>query len=250
MSITSWAPETKPKPVKEPLGLDFGIKTHVTLSDGRDWNLIVEETERHKRLQRKLQRQTKGSNRYEKTLSQLGRSYERLSNRKDEAAAKLVSELSGHVLVAYQDEQLAKWKRRYGRSIQHSALGRVKQRLALLPQGVKLDKWAPTTKLCPSCGCLNDLDLSERTYRCDCGYSQQRDVHAARNMLLLAAMGGWEANTPGEPGSASVEGGASAGELVSTVSTPCETGNGQPNESGRRSKSGKSAPNRRPISRP
>jgi len=29
----------------------------------------------------------------------------------------------------------------------------------------------------------NKIPLSERTYSCECGYSEKRDVHAARNIL-------------------------------------------------------------------
>ena len=44
----------------------------------------------------------------------------------------------------------------------------------------------PTTKYCPQCGKLKkDINLSDRIYECTCGYHEDRDVHAARNMILL-----------------------------------------------------------------
>ena len=44
----------------------------------------------------------------------------------------------------------------------------------------------PTTKYCPQCGKLKkDIKLSDRTYECTCGYHEDRDVHAAQNMILL-----------------------------------------------------------------
>ena len=42
----------------------------------------------------------------------------------------------------------------------------------------------PSTKLCYKCGSLNAIALSERTYRCDCGYEEDRDVHSAVNIIL------------------------------------------------------------------
>lgn len=50
-----------------------------------------------------------------------------------------------------------------------------------------LDKWIPTTKLCPKCYSLkNDLTPADRTYTCSCGYQEDRDVHAAKNMIEIA----------------------------------------------------------------
>ena len=58
-----------------------------------------------------------------------------------------------------------------------------------LPQTIILDRWIPTTKWCPRCGTVNRyVTLSDRTYRCGCGYSEDRDVHAARNMLEIRSL--------------------------------------------------------------
>ena len=32
---------------------------------------------------------------------------------------------------------------------------------------------------------MNELSLNDRTYVCECGYSNNRDVHAAQNMLNI-----------------------------------------------------------------
>ncbi len=199
-------------PKFEPIGLDFGIKTHITLSDGREWNAAVEEPERLRRLQRKLQRQIKGSNNYWRTRTALQKQHERVTNKRNELANQFVSELKGHSLVAFQDENLRGWKAQpgYGKVIHHSAMGRVKAKLRRLPQAVMLDRFVPTTQLCPSCGSLNKLTLSERQYSCACGYAEQRDIHAARNMLLLAAQ-----FSPAERGGAPVERRASGTRLAS-----------------------------------
>ena len=51
----------------------------------------------------------------------------------------------------------------------------------------KISKWCPTTKFCPKCGCLNTLTLKDRTYVCDCGYTEDRDVHASKNVKLFGS---------------------------------------------------------------
>ena len=50
----------------------------------------------------------------------------------------------------------------------------------------KISKWKATTKFCPNCGCLNDIGDSE-TYICECGYTEDRDVHASRNILMFGS---------------------------------------------------------------
>ena len=79
----------------------------------------------------------------------------------------------------------------FGRQVQSSCLGRVKSKLELLEKqdkAFKISKWMPTTKFCPNCGCLNTLTLVDRTFVCDCGYSCDRDVHAARNVKLFGSI--------------------------------------------------------------
>jgi len=46
-----------------------------------------------------------------------------------------------------------------------------------------IDKYFPSTQLCPVCGALNKHSLDQRVYVCSCGYSEDRDIHAARNIL-------------------------------------------------------------------
>lgn len=66
-------------------------------------------------------------------------------------------------------------------------MGLVKTKLKALPQTVVLDKWIPTTKLCPVCGTTNKyITLADRTYKCGCGYEFDRDIHSARNMITIA----------------------------------------------------------------
>ena len=48
---------------------------------------------------------------------------------------------------------------------------------------VKTDKWFPSSKTCSFCGAIKDeLPLSEREYRCDCGLILDRDINAAINI--------------------------------------------------------------------
>ena len=53
-------------------------------------------------------------------------------------------------------------------------------------QVVVLPKSYPTTKLCRECGRYNDeLGVGDKIFKCSCGVVEDRDVHAARNMVWL-----------------------------------------------------------------
>lgn len=175
------------------VGVDFGVKTSLTLSTGEKFDIAVGETERLKRLQRKLARQEKGSNNYKKTQDKISREYRHITNRRDDIANKLSHEILGFEQIFIQDENIAGWRSkqgyaRGGRKIQHSVLGRVKARLSANPRVTVLDKYVATTATC-ICGVKTKHTPDKRTFVCSsCGYSDDRDIHAAKNMVRLSGV--------------------------------------------------------------
>lgn len=172
------------------VGVDFGVKTSFTLSTGEKFDIAVGETERLKRLQKKLARQQKGSNNYKKTQDKISREYQHITNRRDDIANKLSHEILGYERVFMQDESIAGWKSkrgyvRGGRKIQRSVLGRVKTRLMANPRVTVLEKHVATTATC-ICGVRTKHTPDKRVFVCaSCGYSDDRDIHAAKNMIRL-----------------------------------------------------------------
>ena len=187
--ITGFREREVRKPLKKAVGLDFGIKTHITTSDGIEFSASVPETERLKGLQRKAQRQEKGSKNRDKTVVLLRKEYEKIGRRKDDLANKIVHTLlSENDLVVLQDENLRGWQTRYGKVVQHSVLGRVKAKLVASPQSVVVERFAPTTQYCPECTRRTKLKLSQREFVCSCGYALPRDKHAAQNVLRFGGV--------------------------------------------------------------
>lgn len=46
-----------------------------------------------------------------------------------------------------------------------------------------VDRWFPSSKLCSCCGAYKkDLRLSDRVYRCSCGFEMDRDLNASINL--------------------------------------------------------------------
>lgn len=180
------------------VGIDMGIKDSLILSNGEKYKCVVEETVRLKKIQRKMAKSRrlngkKRTNNYRKLQLKLRKEYQKLDNRKLEFKRQMMHNLSQYDHIVFQDESLAGWKNLRGnrKTIQHGCLGSIKWELIARSESEKdryicLDKWLPTTQYCPACGKKNKHDLDQRIYTCKCGYSADRDIHAAKNMLIFA----------------------------------------------------------------
>ena len=169
------------------IGIDFGCSTSFTLSDGRKIDFKLQETESMRKLHKKIARQKKDSRQYEKSCELLRKKYDKLCRIKDDFADKFVNQLKHYNKVVIQDENLKGWhKGSHGKAVQHSVLGRVKARLKKQSNTHMLSRFAPTTKLCFNCGEVHkDIMLWDRVFKCDCGVSIDRDVHAALCMVWM-----------------------------------------------------------------
>ena len=170
------------------LGIDMGCETSLTLSNGEKINLEVKETERLKRLQRSLARCKKGSHNRMHVRRKLRAEYQHLSNKRDDMASKLLNYLKQYIVVM-QDEQLASWQENgHGKKIAHGVLGRIKNELEKRSDTFIINKYVPTTKLCRNCGNTIEISQYNREFKCPhCNTVEDRDVHAAKNMLWLFA---------------------------------------------------------------
>ena len=177
------------------IGLDMGIKTMLTTSDGFEYDCKIHHTSRLKKLQRKLSRQVKGSNNYSKTLNNIRIEHEKITNKKNDYANKVVHDLlNNYETIVLQDENIKGWHSGlFGKQVQVSCLGRLKASLISLkdsPRVIIVPRSCATTQLClgENCGRLNKMPLSQRTYSCDCGYSAPRDTHSANSMIYWARL--------------------------------------------------------------
>ena len=173
------------------IGLDVGVSTHITFSDGSSVTARVEEPDRLKRLSRKLARQKKGSKAFMQTKELIGDEHRKVVNKRNDAANKVSSWILEHEHIFMQDENISAWRRKHSvargsRSIQYGILSRVKTRLVDHPRVTVLKKNVATTATC-ICGEKTPHSLDKRTFFCPiCGYSAPRDLHAAKNMYRLA----------------------------------------------------------------
>ena len=171
--------------IEKTIGIDFGCSTAFTTSEGKKISASVPESERLNKLQKRQAKKVKGSKNWLRTVKQVKKEYQKITNRKNDLANKIAHEFNQYQTIVIQDEQLRNWhKNGHGKAVQHSVLGRVKSKLLLNPNTVVLGKTVPTTKLCTKCGQWHDeIKVWNRTFKCDCGVEMDRDIHAAQNMV-------------------------------------------------------------------
>ena len=171
------------------VGIDMGVATTLTLSNGTKYDISIGESEKLKRLQAKLSRQIKGSNNRYKTIKKIRKEYIHINNKKNDISNKIVhSILNENKIIVIQDEQISEWRKDglSGSKIQHSILGRIKHKLSINDRVKMLDKWFPTTKYCSNCGTKVELELKDRIFECPkCKIKEDRDIHAANNMIYF-----------------------------------------------------------------
>jgi len=194
LALTCFVPkQIKNFPQKE-VGIDFGIESTITLSNGEKYKINIPENRRSKRLRHKLSRKqgskkkSKKSQSYLKNLNLLNKSIGNTNNQKKDIKNKIVSKIvNTYETICIQDENIKQWKDGYfGKQVHNSILGGIMADLHRKSHTLKIvEKYKPTTQLCPHCFKLNKFGLEQRTYTCSCGYTMDRDIHSAQNILEI-----------------------------------------------------------------
>ena len=186
LKVTCFLPKETKETGKEIVGIDFGIKDDLILSNGIKFNTKLPTSFRIKKEQRKLAKKKKRSHNFWKQKNKVALAYEKQNNKKTDAKNKIVSYLkSNYSHIAIQNENIKGWHSGlFGRQVQQSILGGIISELKKHSRTSLVDRFFPSTKLCPECGTLNKPTLADRIYNCGCGYSQDRDIHSANNILL------------------------------------------------------------------
>jgi putative transposase len=191
------------KPVEQSVisvGVDLGVKTLATLSDGR----TVAGPKAHKalltrlrRTSRALSRKKKGSANRRKAKVKLARLHARIANIRKDATHKATTMLAKSCKrIGIEDLNVKGMasNRRLARAIMDGGFFEFRRQLDYKARMygatvVVADRWFPSSKRCSCCGSVKtELALSQRTFQCDaCGYEADRDLNAARNLEYLAA---------------------------------------------------------------
>lgn len=187
LHVTCYLPReshTCQNPVGRDIGIDFGVGSKLTLSNGIRIDFEVHEAPRLKRLQKKLARTQKDSRNREKIRFLLRKEYEKLNNRRKDAQNKILAFLKIYRKVVMQDDCVKGWSALFGRQVHSSGIGGLRSRLRTsLEAPIIMGRFEPTTQECFACGKGHELSLSERVIECECGWESDRDVNAALVIL-------------------------------------------------------------------
>lgn len=194
------------------IGIDLGIKDLVICSDGNIYPNInktktVRKLEKRKRrLQRSVSRsyeknkkgecycKTKNVIKKEKFLLKLNRELTNIrQNYLHQITTKIVKTKPSYIVLENLNVKGMMKNRYLSKAIQQQKLYEFKRQIQYKSEWNNIrviiaNRFFPSSKLCCCCGHIKeDLKLSDRTYKCDCGNIIDRDFQAALNLKRYGA---------------------------------------------------------------
>ena len=180
------------------VGIDLGIKDLVVTSDGEKYpnpKEINKREKRLKRMQRKLCRQVKGSNNYNKTKEKIARIHSKIKNSRKHniitIANKIVKE---HDIIVSEKLNVKKMSSNHklAKNILDVSFNKIcellKWKAKLLGKYYyQVDTYYPSSKICSHCDNKTEItnDLKVRMWECEnCGNTNDRDINASINIMF------------------------------------------------------------------
>lgn len=184
-------------PTGKEVGLDVGVTSLITTSDGEKvpnpkWYQVAEK--KLQRLQRRMSRRKKGGNNRRKAAQQVARLHLHVARQRKDVIDKIVHRLiHGYDRIAVEKLEVRNMVRnRYlAKSILDAGWNYFMTRLRVKAEeagrAVAEVEPAYTSQTCSSCGQRfpEPIGLHVRTVTCPCGLELDRDVNAAINILGL-----------------------------------------------------------------
>ena len=187
------------------IGIDLGLKDLAIVSNGKTYKNI-NKSARIKKLEKKLRREQRClSCKYEnlkkgestqKNIQKQKLKVQRLHHKIDnirtdyinKSIAEIVKTKPSYITIEDLNVSGMMKNRHLSKAVTSQKFYefRTKLKAKCDENGIELrvvDRWYPSSKICHCCGAIKkDLKLSDRIYRCDCGYVEDRDFNAALNL--------------------------------------------------------------------
>ena len=187
-------PEQKSVESRPAVGVDVGVQTLATLSDGRAFSnlkVLPRSVEKIKKLQRSLSRKKRGSRNRLKAKTALAKAWRKVRRQRDDVAHKVSHQLAeDYGMIVFEDLRILNMVKNHGlaSAILDATWGKLRQLTAYKAErrGGRVIVVEPsgTSQVCSGCGETVRKGLSARTHICPyCGLSLDRDLNAARNIL-------------------------------------------------------------------
>ncbi|MDE5081043.1 MAG: RNA-guided endonuclease TnpB family protein, partial [Trichodesmium sp. St18_bin1] len=189
-------PEVLPK-TDNSVGINLGIKTFATLSNGKKIDApkpLRKRIKKCRKLSKSLSKKTKGSKRYEKARLKIAKFHAKLKDTRNYFLHKLSTEIiRENQTIVLEDLNVYGMVKNQKLSRAILDLGWRTFRTFLEGKAEKygryfrvISRWEPTSKICSCCGFKGGkLDLSIREWEClNCGAKYDRDQNSAINILV------------------------------------------------------------------
>lgn len=174
-------------------GVDFGLKTFLTLSDGtrvESPRFFFQDSKRIAAANRLLARKQLNSNNRHRALVALARLHRRVANRRAAYHWQLANDLCDRYdRITLETLNLKGMARRWGRKVHDLGFGDFVLKLEHIAtkKGTRIvfaDRFFASSKTCSVCETKKEsLGLHERVFACQaCGHTQDRDLNAAINL--------------------------------------------------------------------
>ena len=187
------------------IGIDLGIKDLAIVSNGKTYKNI-NKSARLRKLEKQLRRKQRCfSRKYEnlkkgestqrniqKQKLKVQKLYHRIDNIRTDYINKTIAEIvktkPSYITIEDLNVSGMMKNRHLSKAVASQKFYKFRTKLKTKcdENGIELrvvDRFYPSSKLCHCCGTIKkDLKLSDRIYKCDCGYVEDRDFNAALNL--------------------------------------------------------------------
>jgi putative transposase len=199
---------------KNCVGIDLGIETDLTLSTGvklKGPAALKKRLKKLGRLNRWLHRKIKGSASRKKAALKVARQHRKIRNIRTDFIHKVTTRITRKFgIVCLEDLNTSGMLKNHklARSISDVSFQEVKRQLEYKTElrGGKtlfVERFFPSSKQCRKCSKVTDhLTLKDRTFHCsnhECLHTEDRDIHAARNIRKQITLGRREKYADGHP---------------------------------------------------
>ncbi len=189
-----------------PIGVDLGVKTLASVSDGRtieNPKALRNNLKKLKRLSRQHSRKQERSKNRKKAAHKLARLHARIAHIRSDALHKATAQIVAKTkpenerpsMIVLEDLNVSGMlkNRKLSRSIADIGLHEFCRQLTYKSEQTGstikvVSRWYPSSKTCSACGWVDqEQTLSDRTFVClDCGLVLDRDMNAAQNLAAFA----------------------------------------------------------------
>ena len=190
----------------EGIGIDLGLKAFAVVSNGKIYKNINKSAKLRKLEKRLIREQRSLSRKYEnlkkggstqkrniqKQKLKIQKLHHRIDNIRTDYINKIIAEIvktkPSYITIEDLNVSGMMKNKHLSKAVASQKFYEFKTKLEAKckENGIELrivDRWYPSSKTCHCCKNIKkDLKLSDRVFKCDCGYIEDRDFNAALNL--------------------------------------------------------------------